>query len=62
MEAESVEDEGLGLSFHVFYYNVQPGIKFDYATGDSEYSGIFLDTDSETVIAPATTEENTEEN
>ena len=35
MEAESVEDEGEGLSFHVYVYNVQPGIEIDYATGDS---------------------------
>jgi len=30
-----VEDGGEGLSFHVFVYNVQPGIVIDYATGDS---------------------------
>ena len=35
MEAYSVEDNGAGLSFHVFVYNVQPGIEIDYATGDS---------------------------
>ena len=35
MEAESVEDEGEGLSFHVYVYNVQPGIEIDYATGDN---------------------------
>ncbi len=35
MEAESVEDDGEGLSFHVYVYNVQPGIEIDYATGDS---------------------------
>lgn len=35
MEARSVEDSGLGLSFCVFVYNVQPGIEIDYATGDS---------------------------
>ncbi len=35
MEAYSVEDEGEGICFHVFVYNVQPGIEIDYATGDS---------------------------
>lgn len=35
MEAYSVEDEGKGLQFNVFAYNVQPGIEIDYATGDS---------------------------
>ena len=35
MEAESVEDRGESISFHVFCYNVQPGIGIDYATGDS---------------------------
>lgn len=36
MEALSVEDEGDGISYNVFVYNVQPGIVIDYATGDSE--------------------------
>lgn len=35
MEAYSVEDNGEGTSFHVFVYNIQPGIEIDYATGDS---------------------------
>ena len=35
MEAWSVEDSGQGICFHVYCYNVQPGIKIDYATGDS---------------------------
>lgn len=36
MEAYSVEDQGEGVAFHVFCYNVQPGIQIDYATGESE--------------------------
>ncbi len=36
MEAYSVEDQGEGVAFHVFCYNVQPGIQIDYATGKSE--------------------------
>ena len=35
MEARSVEDNGEGICFHVFCYNVQPGIVIDYATGES---------------------------
>ncbi len=36
MEAYSVEDDGRGVSFNVFCYNVQPGIEIDYKTGDSK--------------------------
>ena len=35
MEAFSVEDEGEGICFNVFVYNVQPGVIIDYATGES---------------------------
>lgn len=33
MEAYSVEDDGAGVCFHVYCYNVQPGVEIDYATG-----------------------------
>ena len=36
MEAESVEDEGAGVCFHVYVYNVQPGIDIDYRTGENK--------------------------
>lgn len=36
MEAWSVEDEGDGVCFNVFVYNVQPGVIIDYATGESQ--------------------------
>ncbi len=35
MEGYSVEDEGKGISFNVYCYNVQPGVKIDYRTGYS---------------------------
>ena len=35
MEALSIEDDGEGVCFHVYVYNVQPGIEIDYATGKS---------------------------
>lgn len=35
MEAYSVEDNGQGVCFNVFVYNVQPGITIDYLTGES---------------------------
>lgn len=35
MEAYSVEDDGKGICFNVYCYNVQPGILIDYATGES---------------------------
>ncbi len=36
MQAESVEDNGEGVSFNIFCYNNQPGVKIDYATGESQ--------------------------
>lgn len=35
MEGYSVEDQGEGICFNIFAYNVQPGIEIDYSTGDS---------------------------
>lgn len=36
MEAKSVEDKGEKVKFNVYAYNVQPNIKIDYLTGNSE--------------------------
>lgn len=35
MEGWSVEDQGEGICFNVFAYNVQPGVIIDYTTGDN---------------------------
>lgn len=35
MEAYSVEDNGQGVSFNVYVYNIQPGITINYKTGES---------------------------
>lgn len=39
LEAKSVEDNGDGISFNVYCYNVQPNIVIDYATGESNEAG-----------------------
>lgn len=39
MEAYSVEDQGKGVSYNVYVYNVQPGVAIDYATGESALEG-----------------------
>ena len=50
MEAMSVEDNGEGILFCVFCYNVQPGVVIDYATGES-----WLATEEEIVVPDGTT-------
>ena len=52
MEGYSVEDEGTGINYCIFAYNVQPGIVIDYATGDSyadPNAGTNADTNTQTV-------------
>ncbi len=36
IEALSIEDNGEGICFNVFCYNLQEGVKIDYATGESK--------------------------
>ena len=50
MEAYSIEDEGDGVCFHVFAYNVQPGIVINYADGTS-----YLSSEPPITAAPTTT-------
>lgn len=35
MQVESVEDDGVGISFNVYVYNVQPYVVIDYKTGEN---------------------------
>ena len=57
MEAYSVEDNGEGICFYVYCYNVQPGVTIDYTTGnaaakpmsDSEQGRYILNTGSKKV-------------
>lgn len=57
IEAESVEDNGAGLLFNVYVYNVQPGVSIDYASGKSELDG----TVSAVAEEPSMKAENTEQ-
>ncbi len=36
MEAISIEDQGKGIKFHIYVYNVEDGVEIDYKTGDSK--------------------------
>ena len=53
MEAKSVEDNGDGILFCVFCYNVQPGVTINYATGESALSGT-VETPTEPTTEPTT--------
>ena len=39
LEAQSVEDHGKTLCFHVYCYNLQPHVQIDYATGRNQAAG-----------------------
>ncbi len=55
MEAYSVEDDGEGICFHVYCYNVQPDIIIDYRTGDSAASSGGIATTSSRVTTSSQT-------
>lgn len=48
MEGWSVEDNGEGICFYVYVYNVQPGVEIDYATGESWLADAVAGEDEET--------------
>ena len=39
IETKSVEDNGGGILFNVYCYNVQPGVGINYENGDSWLDG-----------------------
>ena len=39
MEALSIEDNGRGIKFNVFIYNVEDGVEINYLDGTSKLSG-----------------------
>ena len=49
MEGWSVEDQGEGICFYVYVYNVQPGVVIDYATGES-YAAESVAADGEIIV------------
>lgn len=62
MEAESVEDNGEGLSFNVYVYNIQPDIVIDYETGDSWESLGYWASDAEEQVADIKEDNSVERN
>lgn len=49
IEAYSVEDNGDGICFNVYCFNVQPGVKIDYKTGFSAVEGEKIASDNNTL-------------
>lgn len=50
MEAMSVEDKGKDIQYHVYVYNVQPGVYIDYENGEATIEDEELDTKREYVL------------
>ncbi len=61
MEGWSVEDKGAGICFHVYCYNVQPGIEIDYADGESRRAETPAENKQPEVIKNGEGEENSGE-
>lgn len=62
MEAYSIEDDGDGICFNVYCYNVQPGITIDYATGNSTGPSADTTTSAPVTQAPETTTSGNNDN
>lgn len=52
LEAQSVEDHGKTLCFHVYCYNLQPHVQIDYATGRNQASGTSPNHDKNRFASP----------
>ena len=61
IEAYSVEDEGDGICFNVYCYNVQPGVEIDYLTGKSTLAPETTKTLETTKKAETTVQATTEQ-
>lgn len=61
MEAYSIEDNGEGIEFNVYCYNVQPGIKINYADGSSSSTNTTNNTTSSSKPTSSTVN-NTDDN
>lgn len=46
LEGYSVEDNGKEICFNVYFYNVEPGVEFNYNSGENWYTGEIMDPDS----------------
>ena len=45
LEAYSIEDQGKGVCYNVYLYNVQPGIDLDYTSGENRQADAIAGTD-----------------
>ena len=57
MEGYSVEDNGAGICYCVYAYNVQPGVVIDYATGDSRRADSLNTAQTPSAVAPVPAQE-----
>lgn len=57
MEGCSVEDNGAGICYCVYAYNVQPGVEIDYATGDSKRADSSNTAQTPSTVAPVPAQE-----
>ena len=57
MEGYSVEDNGAGICYCIYAYNVQPGVEIDYATGDSKRMDSSNTAQSPSTVAPVPAQE-----
>lgn len=57
MEGYSVEDNGAGICYCVYAYNVQPGVEIDYATGDSKRADSSNTAQTPSTVAPVPAQE-----
>lgn len=60
MEGYSVEDNGEGISFCIFAYNIQPNITIDYSTGDSQLKDNTIDNEKTNNVIEETEPSNEE--